>query len=157
MENIIKQTCQIFDIKPNFSSFGFMDDLTTHMRVIPHYTRGVYIIVDESTDQTVYVGKGQVADRIIQHRRKVNNRIKIMKKSYESWHNYFENYEKDVDKWKVYYIIGNRETEMSALEGVLIHKLQPIANDEVYIDMQVAKHRGQIQYEYGVHYLSRRF
>ena len=98
---------------------------------LPPKTRGVYIIEDD-TLQPIYVGKGWIKDRQITH----YNKALGIKDSQDTtgWRNLRENYTPSPDDWTLYYIQLHRETELTSLEGALIHLLQPLANDETYRD-----------------------
>jgi hypothetical protein len=94
--------------------------------------RGVYILTDGK--HTVYVGKGKIASRQVTHWVKANNLIKSYTIDPKGWKWLRENYECKPDTWTLYYINLKRETELSAMEGGLIHMLQPLANDETFKD-----------------------
>lgn len=103
---------------------------------IPKTARGVYVITNGS--QVVYVGKGKIASRQVTHWIKANN---IQGKNIlfpKGWLWLLENYDCKPDSWKLYYINLRKETELSAMEGGLIHILQPLANDETFKDEERA-------------------
>jgi hypothetical protein len=102
---------------------------------IPTKRRGVYILVDEA-DRIVYVGKGNVKARQVQHWHKAHNIIKPGTIDPKGWKWLRENYDVQPAMWRVFYIDLKRETELSAMEGGLIHMLQPLANDETFKDEQ---------------------
>lgn len=96
---------------------------------IPKGLRGVYIIYD--ADKFYYVGKGFVKDRQPHHEEKFSG---VFKKARDTagfrWLRE-SGVEFDVTKMRMTYIPLEQETLISAIEGSLIHMLQPIANDEV--------------------------
>ena len=104
-------------------------------REIPTRRRGVYVLVDEA-DNIVYVGKGNVRARQIQHWHKAHNIIKPGTIDPRGWKWLRENYQVQPAEWRVLFIDLKRETELSAMEGGLIHRLQPLANDETFKDQQ---------------------
>jgi len=94
--------------------------------------RGIYVIAGPSG--AIYVGKGYVKDRQKHHKNKALNNIKGGTKDTAGWKNWRENHAVDLsDCWLVYAEV-NAETEISAVEGSLIHLLQPLANDECLVD-----------------------
>lgn len=94
--------------------------------------RGVYVITSATT--VIYVGKGAIKDRQPKHWQKALNDFKPGTRDTKGWAWLRENHEIDVNNWTVYYILLNKETELSAMEGALMHFLQPLANDETLMD-----------------------
>ena len=91
---------------------------------------GVYIIHDNLT--TIYVGKGFIRSRQPKHLDKANNVLKNTKDTV-GWAWLRENYDcSTTDTWLLTYLELKTKSEQSALEGALIHFLQPLANDETY-------------------------
>ena len=133
MEKTITEACQFLDIKqPHIESFDWPEIWITKSTL---YIRGVYIIRDNITNNIFYVGKGNVRERLLLHARKIYG----MQDGSSSWWNYIESQEHEVKpgNWHVTYITCNSETEMSALESILVHKLKPLANDDVRLDTNI--------------------
>lgn len=111
--------------------------------------RGVYAIFNEK--EVFYVGMSNTANtggmrlRFLSHLRKINLKANPPKYSGKwssltaSWRYFLEEYAvaMDVDvsdlTFRAYHMFNNyRPSQILALESILIDKLQPIANDEVY-------------------------
>jgi hypothetical protein len=99
---------------------------------IPTKTKGIYIIVEG--DRVIYVGKGNIKARQVQHWNKAHNNITRNTKDTDGWRWLRENCNISPASWIIYYIPLKRSTEKTAVEGMLIHLLQPLANDETYSD-----------------------
>jgi hypothetical protein len=123
----VKKCSDFFNIDCEIKEISFLD-----WRKIPRQKmRGVYIIVHNNTD-IVYIGKGNIRTRQDMHYQKtIGNKNIYMP---EGWKTLLENSNYPTEFWKTYYIPLQKETELSAMEGALIHFLQPIANDEVWKD-----------------------
>jgi excinuclease UvrABC nuclease subunit len=134
MDHIIQQACQFLDINPKIVGFDWREIWTSQSQLD---VRGVYIIKDSISNDIFYVGKGHVRERLLLHGRKVYG----MQDFSNSWLNYVNSQSHKIvpGNWHVTYIAGNSETEMSALEGILLHKLKPLANDEVYLDKKIVE------------------
>lgn len=89
---------------------------------------GVYII---HNNDTIYVGKGFIRSRQPKHLNKANNILKNTKDTL-GWAWLRENYDCNTDTWLLTYIELKTKSEQSAMEGALIHFLQPLANDETF-------------------------
>jgi hypothetical protein len=100
---------------------------------IPTERRGVYVLVDQD-HRIVYVGKGNVKARQVQHWNKAHNIIKPGTIDPKGWKWLRENYDVKPTEWTVFFVDLKKETELSAMEGGLIHLLQPLANDETFKD-----------------------
>jgi hypothetical protein len=102
--------------------------------------RGVYIITN--TDATVpdvkyiYVGKGFFRARQSSHWGKLTGNLSPGQIDPKGWQWLREHHELDLSNWRLYLVDLPRETELSAMEGGLIHLLQPLANDETFVDRQ---------------------
>ncbi len=92
--------------------------------------KGIYILMQG--EEVVYVGKGNIADRQRKHWKKANGDLKI--KDPEGWHWLNKHVEITPKDWTIKYLILHKQTELSAVEGCLIHKLKPLANNETFID-----------------------
>lgn len=130
------QKCKdFFNIQCEVKEINFLD-----WRNIPRKRmRGVYIIVYiKDTDdffvdeRVIYVGKGNIRTRQDMHYQKSIGNEKIYMP--EGWKSLLESKQFSTESWKTYYIPLQKESELSAMEGALIHLLQPIANDEVWKD-----------------------
>lgn len=130
MQNIIDTVRRLSDFY-NISCAVEEIEFASH-KDIPKTSRGVYIIANST--HAVYVGKGKIASRQVTHWIKANN---IQGKNIlfpKGWRWLLENHDCKPDAWKLYYINLRKETELSAMEGGLIHILQPLANDETFKD-----------------------
>lgn len=102
--------------------------------------RGVYIITN--TDATlpdvkyIYVGKGFFRARQSSHWGKLTGNLSPGQIDPKGWQWLREHHELDLSNWRLYLVDLPRETELSAMEGGLIHLLQPLANDETFVDRQ---------------------
>ena len=100
---------------------------------IPRSTRGVYILSD-ADGRVIYVGKGFIRTRQSSHWPKAHGTPKKSQIYPKAWQQLQEDLQPDPSTWTLHYISLQRETELSAMEGSLIHALQPRANDETYKD-----------------------
>ena len=106
--------------------------------------KGVYAIYEGSivgNGPVIYVGKGKIATRIANHRRKARKDLKPPKYIPEGWKWLREHQEYDIEKWDVWYMPlndhPNCNANMTALEGVLIKEYKPKANDETFHDRTI--------------------
>ena len=138
MKNIFDtiQSCKsFFNIECEVKEISFLD-----WRNLPRRRmRGVYIIEYNYTiphifedSKIIYVGKGNIRTRQDMHYQKSIGNEKIYMP--EGWKSLLESKQFPTEFWKTYYIPLQKESELSAMEGALIHFLQPIANDEVWKD-----------------------
>jgi hypothetical protein len=96
-------------------------------------SRGVYVLTTED-DLIVYVGKGDIKARQDSHWFKAHGTPKKHQIDPKGWKWLRENYNITPGLWTINYIELAKETELSAMEGGLIHILQPLANDETFKD-----------------------
>lgn len=96
-------------------------------------SRGVYVLTTED-GLIVYVGKGDIKARQDSHWFKAHGTPKKHQIDPKGWKWLRENYNITPGAWTINYIELARETELSAMEGGLIHILQPLANDETFKD-----------------------
>ena len=96
-------------------------------------SRGVYVLTTED-GLIVYVGKGDIKARQDSHWFKAHGTPKKHQIDPKGWKWLRENYNITPGNWTINYIELARETELSAMEGGLIHILQPLANDETFKD-----------------------
>lgn len=95
--------------------------------------RGVYVLTSHD-GLVIYVGKGTIKARQDSHWFKANGTPKKHQIDPKGWKWLRENYSITPADWTINYIELKRETELSAMEGGLIHILQPLANDETFKD-----------------------
>ena len=93
--------------------------------------RGVYIIA--SKDKIYYVGKGNIRDRQKMHVEKLLGEFKYAADT-RGFKKLRETAEYDINDFDIHWIPVSNESLIGALEGILIYKLQPLANDECIID-----------------------
>ena len=96
-------------------------------------SRGVYVLTSED-GLVIYVGKGTIKDRQDSHWFKAHGTPKKHQIDPKGWKWLRENYNITPGAWTINYIELKKETELSAMEGGLIHILQPLANDETFKD-----------------------
>jgi len=99
---------------------------------IPGTAKGIYVIVEG--ERVIYVGKGNIKSRQVHHWNKAHNNITRNTKDTDGWRWLRENCEITPATWMIYHLTLYKETEKTAVEGNLIHLLQPLANDETYSD-----------------------
>jgi excinuclease UvrABC nuclease subunit len=102
-----------------------------HYSEISKTSRGVYILESEH-HEIIYVGKGNVRARQDSHWPKAIGESKTY--TPKGWQWLQENVKTTPKNWQLHYIELAKETELSAMEGSLIHLLQPLANDETFRD-----------------------
>jgi hypothetical protein len=123
----IKNTLKFFNIDAELEVNGF-----SNYRQIPAKAKGIYVIIQGET--VVYVGKGNIKARQVHHWNKANNIIKPGTQDPDGWKWLREHVEIHPATWTIYHLVLTKETEKSAVEGALIHLLQPLANDETFKD-----------------------
>ena len=134
MTNRIEQT-----IQGELAHFNIQAEIITKQfkmpNTIPSKHNGVYIISEG--DYVVYVGKGWIRARQKKHWEKALAELKRGTNDTKGWQWLRENYSVynlNPENWTVQYLILHKETELTAMEGALIHLLQPLANDETFTD-----------------------
>jgi len=127
----IKKCSNFFNIACEVKQINFMA-----WKEIPRKIRGVYIITSGSDvdSEIIYVGKGNIRTRQDMHYQKSIGKEMSGLVYPEAWKYLLENYTISNSLWYVYYIELKFETELSAMEGALIHFLKPWVNDEVWKD-----------------------
>lgn len=108
----------------------------SYYKEIPTRSRGIYILEDE-LQRPIYVGKGWIRSRQNTHWPKALGEVKSYHTDPKGWQHLREHNELFPKEWTIYYIEVDKETAISALEGSLIHLLQPLANDETYRDNHI--------------------
>ena len=117
---VMARTCNIFDWNEISSTIE----------------NGVYIIIHK--DQIIYVGKGNIRDRQKMHIEKLSGAFKRaedtvgFKMLRESDH-----YNVNAYDCQVYYFDCHSASAASAIEGSLIHFLQPLANKETFQERHI--------------------
>lgn len=96
--------------------------------------QGIYVIYD--ADTIYYVGKGQIRSRQDKHVQKAHCQLRTARDTV-AWAWLREHRTVDTPNWQCVRVSGLSHTARAAFEGMLIHWLQPLANDEVYLDRQV--------------------
>ena len=124
----VDKISQFFNINCVLESKQFSDWAS-----LPRTMRGVYILTDEH-GRVVYVGKGFIRSRQDSHWPKAHGQPKKHQVDPKGWQWLRENYTVTPGLWMLNYISLSKETELSAVEGSLIHLLQPLANDETFKD-----------------------
>lgn len=127
IESAVQRCREFFQITAGQSQhLGFPE-----WQQIPTKQRGIYVIYDQAV--VIYVGKGLVRDRQDKHWQKAQGEFRDARDTL-GWRWLREHTEVAADSWRMLVITGLSHTQCSALEGALIHVLQPLANDEVYLD-----------------------
>lgn len=127
VEATIQKVLNFFELKANIVTKPFK-----HYADVPVHHNGIYILSEG--DKVIYVGKGQVKNRQAKHWQKAHNELKSGTTDTDGWRWLRENIEISPKDWTLNYLILEKETERSAVEGSLIHLLQPLANDETFKD-----------------------
>lgn len=105
-----------------------------YYKEIPDTARGIYILEDE-LQRPIYVGKGWIRNRQQTHWPKALGNTKSYQSYPKGWKHLKEhNCDLNPREWTIYYTELESETALTALEGALIHLLQPLANDETFTD-----------------------
>ena len=105
-----------------------------YYKEIPSSARGIYILEDDE-QRPIYVGKGWIRNRQDTHWPKAHGQTKSYQTDPKGWKQLREhNTNMNPKEWAIYYTELTSETALTALEGALIHLLQPLANDETFKD-----------------------
>lgn len=140
-EPLVLNSCNFLEIQvPEFTEFTFDK---RRGRINSLIGRGVYLIHDNK--EAYYVGMSNTANtggirlRFLSHLRKIKNSVPSVKYGLtESWKYFIEEYsvamDIELDKlhFRAYHMAGYKPSKILALESLLIDKLRPIANDEIY-------------------------
>lgn len=135
LPDTLDQITQLYKIQTNMVWYPYADWI-----LLDRNRRGVYVITN--TDATnpdvkyIYVGKGFFRARQSSHWGKLTDNISPGQTDPKGWRWLRENHQLDLNNWRLYLVDLQQETELSAVEGGLIHLLQPLANDETFIDRQ---------------------
>ena len=126
-------------INSELSHFGITAEIITKQfkmyKGIPRNHNGVYVISEG--EKIVYVGKGKIMSRQGKHWDKALGEFSNSTSDTKGWKWLRENYSVynlNPEKWTIQYIVLHKQTELSAMEGALIYRLQPLANDETFND-----------------------
>ena len=126
IKETLKEVLALHGMAPEISECAFLDYKNISKKI-----NGVYLIV--YLHMVIYVGLGIIKDRIHTHEQKALNSLKGAKDT-SGWKYLRENYSVDLSKWNLLYVPIESATGRSAVEGSLIHLLQPLANNECLED-----------------------
>ena len=128
IDNTINNVLSYLEIEADIIPLKFKNHSSISKKL-----KGIYILNDivDNEERVIYVGKGQILSRLIKHWAKSND---IKPKDPIGWQWLIKNVKTDPLTWDVRYLILHKQTELSAVEGFLIHKFQPLANNETYLD-----------------------
>ena len=135
LDEHVEIACEFLNIKvPSYIEFKISNRKGNINKLIG---RGVYTIHDKN--EAYYVGMsnssktGGMRLRFLSHLRKINGT-----KGTISWNYFLEEYavamDLDLDNlvFRGYHMLGYKPSKILALESILIDRLRPIANDEIY-------------------------
>ena len=106
-----------------------------HKPKIPKSVRGIYVIF--TNEQILYLGKGWVVDRQWSHAQKLTGEFKGANDT-SNWAEFRRTIGiQDLTNIKLLYVPVKYEYNITALEGILIKQLQPLANDEIMVPLKV--------------------
>jgi len=128
IKETLKKALDFHGIATEISECAFLDYKNISKKI-----NGVYLIV--YLDMVIYVGLGIIRERIPMHEQKALNSL-IGAKDTDGWKYLRENYSVDLSKWNILYVPIDSATGRSAVEGSLIHLLQPLANNECLKDRE---------------------
>jgi hypothetical protein len=111
--------------------------------VVLKHLKGVYIIYDRRTGVIVYVGKSDnnIYGRIDPPHWNKATGIWEGKDSTGGWNYLRENYAYDVKDWEIIFVELPLYKKRTSVEGLLIDNLDPVANDEIFLDMLITKEK----------------
>ncbi|NDG31053.1 GIY-YIG nuclease family protein [bacterium] len=126
VKETIKRVLDFYNLK---SEIG--EDRFVAAEYIPERYKGVYVI--SKNDLAIYVGKGVIKNRNRSHLEKM---LADATNVPEGWRILKEdsNFNNPED-WTLNYILLDKETQRTAVEGSLIYFLTPKANDETISDL----------------------
>jgi hypothetical protein len=127
VDDTIQKVLDFFNLKASVVTKPFK-----HYADVPRHHNGIYILSEG--DKVIYVGKGQIKVRQSKHWQKAHNELKNGTTDTDGWKWLRENVDINPKDWVLNYMILEKQTERSAVEGALIHLLQPLANDETFKD-----------------------
>lgn len=127
INQVINQTAQFLAVDLDINCAKFLN----YKECIPRKARGVYVIA--GNDKVYYVGKGNIRDRQKMHVEKFLGEFKYAADT-RGFKKLRETVDYDIDNFDIYWLSVSNESLIGALEGILIYKLQPLANDECIID-----------------------
>lgn len=127
INNTIQEIEKFLDCKLEVQKCMF----TEYKNFISRKLRGVYIIFHN--DIIYYVGKGNIKTRQAMHVEKFLGEFKHATDT-RGFKRLREEQVYNINDFEIVWISIESETLIGAVESVLIHKLRPIANDEVILD-----------------------
>lgn len=128
---LIKETLESIEVFLDCTLDHKICKFTEYKSFISRKIRGVYVIYDNNT--IYYVGKGNIKTRQGMHVEKFLGDFKNATDT-RGFKLLRENTAYNINNFDLLWIEIKSETLIGAVESVLIHKLQPIANDEVVLD-----------------------
>jgi len=123
--NTVVHTAAFFNLELDMYSIT----LSNRMNVPSSIKNGVYVI--ESKDNIVYIGKGTVRDRLKTHIEKISGKFHTAKDT-TGFKILRETTNITVGECNVHYMDCKTEIDATAMEGALMKKLMPLANNETY-------------------------
>ena len=123
--NTVVETATFFNLQLDVYSVA----LSERMKIPASIKNGVYII--EANNKIVYVGKGTVRDRMKTHIEKISGEFHAAKDT-TGFKILRETTNITVKDCKVHYMDCKSEINATAMEGALMKKLMPLANNETY-------------------------
>lgn len=123
--NTVVDTATFFNLQLDVYSVA----LSERMKIPASIKNGVYII--EANNKIVYVGKGTVRDRMKTHIEKISGEFHAAKDT-TGFKILRETTNITVKDCKVSYMDCKSEINATAMEGALMKKLMPLANNETY-------------------------
>ena len=143
----VADACKFLDMpEPSFLEFKFSE---RKGKINSLVGRGVYTVFDQN--EVYYVGMSNTAKtggmrlRFLSHLRKLKrspSTFKVYgtsKNMTASWAYFLDEYVQAMDikldnlAFRAYHMLDYKPSKILALESILIDRLQPIANDEVYL------------------------
>jgi hypothetical protein len=92
--------------------------------------RGIYVITEPN--QVIYVGRGIIKDRQKMHEHKILNTLPKYFTEPEAWKWLRLQRGADINNWYLTSLGLDAKSQEAAMEGGLIHLLQPLINDETF-------------------------
>lgn len=127
VQSTIDKCLNFFDIAVTQRDIDFKDWST-----LPSRGRGVYVI--SHGDQVLYVGKGHVRSRQTQHYKKITNTLQPYFTEPKAWRWLRTVRGANSDEWSLTILYTTHKKQESALEGGLIYFLDPLLNDECFVE-----------------------
>jgi hypothetical protein len=127
--NQIIEKCRVF---LDITIYNRIDCRFTEWRKkLPAQGRGVYLIHDQHGQ--VYIGKGIAKVRTEKHEQKITDTRKHGQPEPTGWKWLRLVKQPDITNWNLTVLYLDSKSAETALEGCLIHFLQPVVNDETFV------------------------